>query len=266
MGADSCLLRHDGPHPHWEVRVAGRPLFTGEFGGTLFIEGAPVAWGPRWNCVCWFSDKDGDYLELHQALMPDVHLVRHLLLSKTDHWLLLVDTVRAPEKESLCWETQFTLAGECRFEEDSTTREQAIFLPGESAGEPRIRVCPLSLPQERIHRAEGELTIIDQTLTHRLSSGGNSLAAPLFFDWHPARKEAAVDWSKLTVAEKGQPVPDAAAAFRLRIGENQWLSYHSLKPGRISRTALGLHTFHETVIARVTAKGRMEPLVQVESE
>ena len=74
-----------------------------------------------------------------------------------------------------------------------------------------------------------------------------------------------VDWSRLTVAQNGKLESlDQAAAFRCRIGRDQWLMYHSLVEPEIPRTVMGLHTPHETVLSKFTSKGEIDPIIEVE--
>ncbi|MFO1095655.1 MAG: hypothetical protein U0992_20475 [Planctomycetaceae bacterium] len=97
-------------------------------------------------------------------------------------------------------------------------------------------------------------------------SRGPRIACPLLIDWSPARRKAAVQWRQLTVAENGRALSAAEAlGIRWRIGDAQWLYFHTLDGSDASRTVLGHHTFHETVIAEVDSSGDIEQLVEVEN-
>jgi hypothetical protein len=135
-----------------------------------------------------------------------------------------------------------------------------------SAAEPlRVRLFPLTAPQERVVRSEESTTIAQGRLVTRRSAEASQTCLATLFDWSEKRREAPVDWSALTVAEDGAILPaSVAAAFRIRIGKQQWFWYHSLIPPRVPRTALGLHTANETVFGRLTRDGDVTPIVEVE--
>jgi hypothetical protein len=89
----------------------------------------------------------------------------------------------------------------------------------------------------------------------------------LLFDWSPTRRRSPAQWKQLTVAENGRIVtPAEAVAAHWRIGDEQWLYYHSLRLGETARTFLGHHSFHETVVADVNSNGYVSQLVEVEYE
>jgi hypothetical protein len=117
-----------------------------------------------------------------------------------------------------------------------------------------------------VHAAAGRLHIKSAGLEWSQRANGNGLSYPLLLDWSPVRRDEPVQWRPLTVAENGRALPAwQAAAYRLRVGDHQWVYYHSLRPGETARTVLGLHTFHETVIGEFTSTGEIEPIVLVES-
>jgi hypothetical protein len=76
-----------------------------------------------------------------------------------------------------------------------------------------------------------------------------------------------VQWKQLTVAENARILNSSEAlGLHWRIGDAQWLYHHTLDGSDASRTVLGLHTFHETVIAEIDRGGDVHQLVQVERE
>jgi hypothetical protein len=102
-------------------------------------------------------------------------------------------------------------------------------------------------------------------LRFRLRADVPRVHAAMLLDWSPKRSGQPAEWMRLTVAEDSQPVlPAAAAGYRIRVGKSQWLLYHSLTPPRVPRTAIGLHTNSETVLARLNSSGEIESLVEVE--
>jgi hypothetical protein len=91
------------------------------------------------------------------------------------------------------------------------------------------------------------------------------LSCPLLFDWSPVRRKAPAQWRQSTVAENGRILGTGeATGIRWRIGESQWLYFHSLDGSDQSRTVLGMHTLQETVIGELNNRGDVNHLVQVE--
>jgi hypothetical protein len=120
------------------------------------------------------------------------------------------------------------------------------------------------LPQESVHRSDGNLAIDSGAIVLEQHAVGTGLACPLVLDWSPNRRKAATQWRQLTIAEGGATLDGSdACGVRWRFGDAQWLYYHALTPRYTARTVLGLHTFNETVVGEF-AGGALQQLVQVE--
>jgi len=91
------------------------------------------------------------------------------------------------------------------------------------------------------------------------------LYAPVVLDWHPDRRRKAVQWRKLTVTEDGRILPgDAAAGFRVKVGEQHLLAYRKLQKTEQPHSVLGYQTFDETVLGQFDKDGDVTPLLLVE--
>ena len=99
-----------------------------------------------------------------------------------------------------------------------------------------------------------------------LQQTGRALYAPLFIDLNSTRRTKALTWRQLTVGEELRIVgSDEAVAFRVQIGQDQWLIYRSLAPAT-RRTALGMHTAADFYIGRFDAdEGEVDTIVEVEA-
>jgi hypothetical protein len=262
IGADVCTIAFDGANPRIELTALAAPVLSGEWScSTRLGNSAPLDWSAKWECVCWFSDSTADYVELQQSAADGRRLLRQALLSRDDHFLLLCDIVDAPGSDGIEHTLSLPLVDGTQCEHDALTREWSL-----RCGPLKARVVPLALPQDSIQKADGRLAVGERTLTLAGRTAGSRLACPLLLDWSPARRKAGVQWRQLTVAENGRALSAAEAlGIRWRIGDAQWLYFHTLDGSDASRTVLGHHTFHETVIAEVDSSGDIEQLVEVEN-
>jgi hypothetical protein len=263
LGADACVIAFDGNVPRIDLTAFGVPLLSGPWCYATTIAGDPAPAVEHWECVCWYTDHDADFVEIQGSAGGQTTLLRQALLSRTDHFLLLNDVVRSADQAAgdLTHTLRLPFASAITASSDALTREWRIEM-----GSLPMRMFPLGLPQHTVHAAAGRLHIDSAglELSHRAS--GNGLSTPLLLDWSPVRRDEPAQWRPLTVAENGHVLAAwQATAYRLRVGEHQWVYYHSLRPGETARTVLGLHTFHETVIGEFSSTGEIEPIVVVES-
>ncbi|MEX0585699.1 MAG: hypothetical protein WD176_03585, partial [Pirellulales bacterium] len=256
----ACIIAFDGLTPRIDLTAFGVPVLSGDW-GCADAQGQPAT--GVWECVCWFSDANVDYVELQNIGNDGRHVLRQALLSRDDHFLLLCDVAHGGNVgEGLHHRITLPLLADATAQRDALTRQWEL-----RVGPLRMRALPLGLPQAGIHRADGNLTIDGHSVTLTQSTTGAQLACPLLLDWSPARRKAPVQWRQLTVAENGRILTaDEALGIRWRIGDAQWLYFHTLNGSDVSRTILGMHTLQETVIAELNSRGNVEHLVQVEPQ
>ncbi len=257
---DLCVVTHEAAMPQIDLVIADHPLLKGSWDHELRLDGKVVKSRADWTSTCWFADDEVNYLELVQEIDATTRVFRQVILLREEHQLVLNQAIVAEKADEI--ESRFTLPlnGNWSQEEDSATRELALFNSAK-----RVRIHPLSLPQGHVTKANGQLRTSQTELAFEQRSAGSRLFSSIVFDWSPKHGDKAVQWEPLTVAQNGKiESPGQAAAFRFRIGRDQWLLYHSLTEPEIPRTVLGLHTAHETVLSRVTSKGEIEPIIEVE--
>ena len=267
---DFVVVTSDGLTLRMEVAMRGVLLFQGDWPLTVLdATGHEQPLQKDWSPVCWFSDHDGDYLELQNTIDTGVTVLRQIHLSRTGHWLLTSDVLRVAEgaaKVTTGWslQTKWTFAPGLNsgWEQDGGAREAALL------AKHRVRVLPLGLPFDRMFASRGKLSHTTQGLT--LSSHGTSndrtICLPLLLDWSPLRIDEPAEWVSLTVVEDGRiSSADEARAYFWRIGVEQWMYYHSLVPPEAPRSMLGHHSAHETVVSRLNKKGQHAPIVQVDA-
>jgi hypothetical protein len=243
------------------VTAFERALIRGEWQIDVEVEGTPLSMKPDWGCVCWHSDDDADFVELQLDAGDGVVLSRQLLLSRTDHFLLLADSVSTRQNCPLQVTSRLPLVAGVIPDADRWTREVVLSREGVTA-----RVYPLGLEQERVQRPQGSLQFAGAELVLQQTGHGGALHMPIVIDWSPDRQRCDAQWRGLTVAEDGRRLPShAASGHRLRVGKHQWLFYRSLQAGATGRSVLGHHTNHETVIAEFTGDGEVNPIVLVDA-
>jgi hypothetical protein len=257
--ANCLVVSHHGPFPTIELAARGTLLLSGDWRIDVRIDGRETALAGPWSCSCWSSDDDGDYLELQTRASADVRVERQLLLTREDDLLFLADAVIGPAGARIECSSRLPLVREVDVATEIRTRSCRL-----AARSFRARAFPLALPCDRVMGSAGQFSASPGQMELRQVGVGN-LYAPLVIDWSAARRRAAAAWTPLTVALNGRALASSAAsAYRLQIGDAQWLVYRSLSPICEPRSVLGLHTMHETVIGRFDQKGNVEPLVLVE--
>ncbi|MEZ6066448.1 MAG: hypothetical protein R3B90_12240 [Planctomycetaceae bacterium] len=262
--ADSaaCLLGFDDTHPQLLLSPHGQSCIAGGWEMQVELNGEPVALTQPWRCECWYSDADGDFIELSRELPGGGTVIRQLALLRSDRACVLLDGVRGvPDTVELKWRSRLPFAAGVRAEEDGYTRELQLVHANR-----RVRVFPVSLPWERVTRSSGSVRATRIGLELQWSGAGAGVL-PVVLTWTDDDGTAPAEWSPLTIAEAGRSLPAKdAVAGRLRVGKQQWLYLHNLTSGPIPRSVLGHHTPSETVIATVSREGEVTPVLHVAGE
>lgn len=258
--ADLIALLSDSPEMRLEIACLGSPLISGRWEVSGRVGGRRIRPAGSWGCACWYSDKDGDYIEL-SADAAGVAVERQIFLSRTDHFAVLVDAFRSDRNSTIEYTWRLPLGEQVMARPDLVTREWRL-----QAGLVPVRVFPVSLACDRIDSAAGSCEVVDGELRYA-ASGRRAMSSALVIDWHPDRRDRDADWARLTVTESRRVLTaDEASAFRLRIGAHQLLCYRSLDDSTSLRAVLGQHISHESFIGRLDEPGVMDPLVLVDRE
>ena len=259
--ADSVALAHHRRFPQLDVTASGRPLIHGDWTINLVIGGVPVELADEWSCVCWQSDPDADYIELQMLGPGKLRVERIVMLSRTQRFLLLADSISGVPHQRIEYQSQLSLGDNVEPRMDTPTREVQLTMKGF-----RSRAFPLAVPQDRVLSTPHDFSGEDGRLTLKQVADGEGLFAPIIFDWDPARSRGTAQWRTLTVTEDGRVIGgDIAAGHRLKINDLQLLIFRSLKTTGHSRAVLGHHTWNETVVARVEKHGDVDPFLMVEA-
>lgn len=256
--ADRVTILHDRDALNLELSVQGQSLLEGEWQGTLINStGKRVPLRGDWTCVCWQSDPDSDYIELQLIVPGVVRVERQVFLSRTMQFCLLGESLSELKMNPVDFHSQLPLLPQVEGQTDALTREIRLTANGLP-----IRVFPVGLPAQHTHSSLGKF---GKDLSLNTLIGDTAWYNPMIIDWSPARRNSEAIWKALTVAEERQAVKrDEAAGYRLKLGDQQWLMYRSLKQSIEPRSVLGLQTRYETVIGSVEKNGNITPLMQVE--
>lgn len=260
--ADSVVVSHHQSAPGLEVAIGGFPILQGPWQLELQAGSTVLELADEWSCVCWQSDADLDYAELQMVGPKNCRVERQVLLSRTEQFLILADTIRNAPGEPLCVKSTLPLAPGVTFQPEKSSREGWL-----QADRRRARLLPLAYPIDRVLSTPHKLTSLPGGLEFEYRVAGRGLFAPIIIDWNPNRSRAAVEWRALTVTENSKIVPAGhAAGYRARLGKLQLLLYRSLKTPQFPRAVLGHHTNSETVIATFGKDGTAEPLLTVDDD
>ena len=243
-----------------DIAARGRRLFEGVWATSSVVDGKPLHAAGDWEEVCWFTDRDVDYIEFRLPLEDGARIERQVLLARKDEFLWLADHLQNPAPAELQHTWRLPLAAQVAWSGAAETREAVLRADAAAA-----RLLPLALPEWRIDPRVGELSHVDGAVQLDERTVGRALACPLFIDLKPGRLAKPCTWRQLTVAEslKIQP-PDVAVGYRVQCGRKQWLIYRSQGP-RGNRTLLGQNTSNEFLAARFLApSGGIEELIEVQ--
>ena len=260
--ADLVTATWNSRFPQLDLSTRGRSLWCGAWELEVLLGGERVELADSWDCSCWFSDRDGDFLELQQTFDDGLHIERQIYLSRQEHFLLLADCISGVDLAHIVCRSKLPQLIGVETALDDDTREMRF----RSGRKQLARLIPGMLPDDRVHSAAGSFSTDEddgRVVLETTSRGG--LYAPLLIDWEPRRRRSLADWSRLTVTRENQILETAdAAGCRMRLGNHQLLCYRSLTREAAARAVLGLHTRCETVIGRFPPTGEVQILVQVD--
>ncbi len=259
--ANTAIVVHNGPTVQLQLSLFGIPVFGGEWGLNVRLDGKPLAVNQDWKCICWTSDPDMDYMELQIEWPEGPMLCRQVMLSRKDHFLVIADAVSRAGSRRVDLESTLPLSRGVKAKADIATREVRV-----TAGDVKARCFPVALPDDRLHSTVGSFDAEANAIRLTQASSSEGLYAPIVLDWSPNRTAREAEWRTLTITEDRRKLsPWEAAGHRLRLGNLHLVLFRSLDGSTESRTVLGLHTDKESVIAQFNEKGYVLPIVSVEA-
>lgn len=250
-------LRRDSPR--LEATVLGETLFSGPWQTIIAADGVDVAAPSSWDQDCWFSDADGQYLELRKLYGGGIVLERQVFLARRTAAIILADTVKSPRDERLTHTWRLPAPQAEKLEGCFPTRAQRL------AGLPfDLRLIPMSLAANPLAPAPGGLSLDGVLLDASTERVGKRLFAALVIAWSPNPLPTQEEWRGLTITnDRRRVAEEEAVAFRVPIGDTQLVFYRSM--GKSRRCAfLGHQTLHECVIGAFGKRGKVKEWVTIE--
>ena len=154
--APRIVVAHPGDTMRVEVYAGKQPLLVGDWPVEVSLGGERLEADDEWDCQCWYSDEDGDYLELALDMVGGARLERQFFLSREDGVGFVAESLFSEQGEPLDAEitTRLPLGPGIGLRPEDETREALLT----SHGEPVAGLVPLALPEWRDERRGGELT------------------------------------------------------------------------------------------------------------
>jgi hypothetical protein len=244
-----------------ELNCGEETVWSGTWDHEIRIDGQTLDQPSAWEETCWSSDDDVDYQEFQADLSDGWVLQRQIMLAREDHFLLIADALLGPREANIEYRCGLPLAGGIDFRPAEETHE------GFLVGRRRLGLAmPLAFAEWRTARAPGTLGIHEGRLQLSQTCQARRIYAPLFIDLRRKRFKRPLTWRQLTVAERLEVVPPGTAvAYRVQVGEEQWLFYRSLLEAA-NRTVLGENLSNEFLAARFGRDGDAEELIRIDSD
>lgn len=261
--ASLFTIAHDEQPVSIEMVIEGTPILTGPWGIDLAEDGDAFEFEASWECVCFYTDKDVEYLELQFEFEGGPTIDRYLVMSRARQFAVVADILVDSPAQRTDLISLLPLADGVEVETVAGSREHRL-----KAGRQQARVLPLALPHDAGIGTPGRIGI-DETgprrslaIGHASETGG--LFSPVLIDWSKHRRNAPVEWRNLTITEAGEIDRSGAFAYRCRVGDLHLVLFRALKSTADYRTVLGYQPENETVLADFTAKGQFEEILLVE--
>ena len=234
-------------------------LIRGEFAPQISCNGELLRPEGELELVTEFMDEDVDFLELEIDYPRGIRLQRQILFGREDEFLMLSDVITSPAEARIDYRATVPCVQDVVGVSEKENTE--IYL---ERGSIQSLVLPMALPEWKVARTDDQFGFADHHLTLSQSLVGKGLFAGLFFDLNPGRALLPRTWRRLTVAEEMRILnQDESAAFRVQIGEDQWVIYRSIGETG-NRTFMGENRIVEFFVGRLEADGEMVELMEVE--
>jgi hypothetical protein len=241
------------------LNIQGQRVLDGPWNTEVHADGAILEPEAPWNSVCWYADKDGQYLELCRPLQKDVVQDRFIFMARRVPMLVMADCLRG--KEPTEWQiqghiptpTQLGLEGHLK-----TRWQQCV------GGPKSIAIAPLSSPSDPLTPGQDRLSIKEGLFGFSHQRKAKRTMAVTCWTWSSQHELPLEPWRILTItSDRVLNSPEDALAVRIPLAGKQCVLFRSLEHP-VRRAFLGHQTFDETIIGLFNKSGDIEPWLRVE--
>ena len=244
-----------------DLELANRTsLLKGKWSAQISVAGELIEFDfKNHEMNCYHSDDEVELLELEYKSKQGITLQRQVMLARDEQFLLLADAVLLSEPGKIEYVSRLPFASNINPLFETDNRE--VYLKD---SEIHALALPLALGEWKSDRLPGGFGADEGCLQLEQVAKGNAIYCPLFIDLSPKRCVAPRTWRSLTVAEELKILDrDQAVAYRIQVGEQQWVVYRSLS-GIANRTFLGENQMCEFFVGKTDGDVAADELIQIE--
>lgn len=260
--SDRLELDYSSPEIRLSLLLDDVGLLDGVWTSQLIREnGERLSVQGDWLAACWQSDSDGDYLELQICPTDDIRIDRSVYFDRKGEFAWFADAVVSDPQTNpiVAMESRVPLSAGIQ----ATAAERGEFAL--KAKGLAARFFPLTLPTDTKGKTAGSVQLVDGELVVNVVCENGNGWSPVLIDWNGTRSKKPATWKRVTVSESREVLPNSAAiAARWQCGAEHLLCYRALTQPELARAVLGMHTWYETVMVRITVPGKYTPLIQIE--
>lgn len=253
---DWLAVDHRNPEAPCNLELTGRGIVWLGPAWTLATEPATAVPTATTRRLRWQADSKADFFAW-EFRAGDLRVRRIALLLRGRELALIADDVRGPAGATITTSIPFGPGLEPSKHPDF----RGVRLRKGNQG--TALVIPPMLPCSPYETKRGSFEIEEGRLVLRQPLGERGRAwLPLLISWDSARNRKPWDWRPLTITQGGRmSSPEAAAAVRVRAGDETYLFYRSLAAPTL-RVALGKQTTSRFLAAQLNAEGQFDLLAQ----
>lgn len=255
-----------------ELSLAGSVICSGLWTTKIIIDGQELVpcghWvasveekDTRYTCLEWSRELSGGWkLERLAAVFPEERL---MYLADA----LIFEGKKKSSEFDIVYQSRLPLDRRARINLKHGAREFKLGCradPKSTGCATLAQLFPLALDEWR-HGAEDDGLIQEKNaIVLRCRARGKGFYSPMLFDLDTKRCEGPVTWRHLEVGCEGKRVPDdEAVGYRIRLGNEQYLVYRSLRENQ-TRSVLGHHLLADFLFARFNPSSGVESLIELE--
>lgn len=260
-----------------EIGYNGTPLFWGDWGFDILLDGEPLLPTGDWVEICCENEPEYICYEWEIPLVGGYRLERLLCFFSKEKIYLLGDALIPPKSQKvqlhdLQYVSRLEVSPLLKWKGNPHTRELHLFrkedLTPSTASRPMGvaeqpaeaptawgTLMPLTLTSSKKGEAHQSIKVEKKQLILQQRFQGNAFFAPIAVAFSKKNQGKPVSWFPLTVGRNMKNVTGVeATGTRMVIGRQQYLIYRSFQDV-VPRTVLGHHLVSDFFFAKFSKKG-----------